>query len=445
MLDLNTIKEISAQRGVSEVIIEKDYVLDWLLWGLAQIQNMRANLIFKGATSLHKMYFSDWRFSEDLDFTTLKNLTEDEIKEMMPEYCKVIQDRSGIVLVFKEIKSTGEKENEMWSFEVKIEYVGPRKQESGSKSVVKLHITNNEPLLLEPHLKTLLSPWADVEKDFSIFAYSLEEIMAEKLRTVLHQRCFARDVYDLWRLIREYKSFVNIPIALDIYFKKCRHRNIAPGIPDNLKERIDRLKEHWNRGLKYLLKDAPEFNRVSEYIHPLIADIFSEKYNSKGGMLKMLESNYSIRYKTKDSVEIEVRGDKNFVETKFKELLELKSPIETEQPSSTSTKEVETPDSGKKYSLAEFLNTKDIKSHGDKILVFAYYLEEYKKITSFNRDDIEQCYMKVKTPKTKNFGQYIGQLVSQAYIMEASEKKDSKKSWTLTNTGIDYVKSISRE
>lgn len=442
MLDLNTIKEVSAQRGVSEVIIEKDYVLDWLVWGLSQIQNMKFNLIYKGATSLHKMYFSDWRFSEDLDFTTLKNLTEEEIKETIPSYCKSIQDKSGINLTFKEITPAGEEENDMWSFEVKIEYVGPRKQEKGSKPIVKLHITNNEPLLLEPHLKTILSPWSDIEQNFSIFTYSLEEILAEKLRTVLHQRCFPKDVYDIWRLIKEYKSFINIPTTLNTYFIKCKHRSIVPGIPDNLKERIDRLKEHWDKGLKYLLKGAPDFNKVSTEIYPLLMDIFSEKYNTKGGMLKMLESNYSIRYKRQD-LEIEVQGDKNFVESKFKELLDLKRPTEVKQQ--IPVKEIQTTDSGKKYSLAEFLKTKDAKSHGDKILVFAYYLEEYEKISSFNLDDIEQCYMKVKTPKTKNFGPYIAQLTSQGYIMDASEKKDSKKAWILTSSGVDYVKSLSRQ
>lgn len=442
MLDLNTIKEISGQKGVSEIIIEKDYVLDWLLWGISQIQNMRTNLIFKGATSLHKMYFPDWRFSEDLDFTTIENLNEDEIKEIIPLFCKTIQDKSEIAMVCKEIKPAGEEDNQMWSCEVKIEYIGPRKQGRRYKPIVKLHITNNEPLLIEPHLKILLNPWSDIEPNFTIFTYSLEEIIAEKLRTVLHQRCLAKDVYDVWRLIKGYKSFINIPTTLDIYFRKCKHSGIIAGIPNNLKDQIDRLKEHWDRGLKFLLKDAPAFDRVSTEILPLIEDIFSEKYNAKGGRLKMLESNYSIRYRRGD-LEIEVQGDKNFVETNFKELLELKRPVEAKQPIITG--EVQLTDAGKKYSLAEFLKTKDAKNHGDKILVFAYYLQEYENISSFNLDDIEQCYMKVKVPKTTNFSPYFTQLVSKGYIMDATEKKDNKKSWTLTNSGDEYVGSLSRQ
>jgi len=37
-----------------------------------------------------------------------------------------------------------------------------------------------------------------------------------------------------------------------------------------------------------------------------------------------------------------------------------------------------------------------------------YYLEEYEKISSFNLDDIQQSYIKVKIPKTKNFVKQYG-------------------------------------
>lgn len=52
-------------------IIEKDYVLGWML---ASIQNQRdlfQTWIFKGGTCLKKCYFKDYRFSEDLDFSLI--------------------------------------------------------------------------------------------------------------------------------------------------------------------------------------------------------------------------------------------------------------------------------------------------------------------------------------------------------------------------------------
>ena len=63
MLPSQDINKLSAQKNVSDVIVEKDYILDWVLWGIAQNSDMRTNLVFKGGTALHKMYFRDWRFS----------------------------------------------------------------------------------------------------------------------------------------------------------------------------------------------------------------------------------------------------------------------------------------------------------------------------------------------------------------------------------------------
>jgi predicted nucleotidyltransferase component of viral defense system len=59
--------------GVPLPTIEKDYVLGLLLACLYRHPAIKNNWIFKGGTCLKKIYFSDYRFSEDLDFT----LTED--------------------------------------------------------------------------------------------------------------------------------------------------------------------------------------------------------------------------------------------------------------------------------------------------------------------------------------------------------------------------------
>jgi predicted nucleotidyltransferase component of viral defense system len=48
--------------------IEKDYVLGWVLHGIAQHPKL-SEWIFKGGTCLKKCYFETYRFSDDLDFT----------------------------------------------------------------------------------------------------------------------------------------------------------------------------------------------------------------------------------------------------------------------------------------------------------------------------------------------------------------------------------------
>lgn len=57
--------------GVRDQQIEKDYILSWILYGIAKHENLSKTIVFKGGTLLKKVYFEDYRFSEDLDFTLL--------------------------------------------------------------------------------------------------------------------------------------------------------------------------------------------------------------------------------------------------------------------------------------------------------------------------------------------------------------------------------------
>ena len=63
------IKNLVSEWGLREDVIEKDYVIGWVLWGISQEKGLIANWAFKGGTSLKKCYIETWRFSEDLDFS----------------------------------------------------------------------------------------------------------------------------------------------------------------------------------------------------------------------------------------------------------------------------------------------------------------------------------------------------------------------------------------
>jgi predicted nucleotidyltransferase component of viral defense system len=50
-------------------VVEKDYVLGWILAGMYGHEELAESWVFKGGTCLKKCYFETYRFSEDLDFT----------------------------------------------------------------------------------------------------------------------------------------------------------------------------------------------------------------------------------------------------------------------------------------------------------------------------------------------------------------------------------------
>lgn len=65
LIDKRELLEKARERKLGLQIVEKDYVLGWLLYGLKEFDE----LAFKGGTALSKIYFPEvWRLSEDLDF-----------------------------------------------------------------------------------------------------------------------------------------------------------------------------------------------------------------------------------------------------------------------------------------------------------------------------------------------------------------------------------------
>jgi predicted nucleotidyltransferase component of viral defense system len=434
MISIEDIKRIAATKKVPESIVEKDYILDWFLWGISNSAEFVRKLIFKGGTALHKMYFTDWRFSEDLDFTSTTQITEKDLAVILPKLCKKIYSASGIEMKCREIIPEG-KVGQEWCIKSKIEYIGPRKQTGGNLPIIVLDIMNDELVIQNPLNKRLLRPHRDVKLPIYLKTYSLEEITAEKMRSVLYQRCWSRDVYDLWRLLKEYGSLFSLQSLMKTYMRKCTYKGYQTDLPDKFMERILRLERQWSSGLQRQISNIPSFEQVQTEIKMFLSELFDEIKN-QGGVI-MIDIQYSMRYK-KGDLEIEVQGDKDFVEQKFKELLAVGAKIRRQAESLSDRKKEDV--RGRKPSIIEFLRSKGDKfSHTDRIVLFGYYLETFEEYESFNVKNIEQCYRKARIPLPKNFPAYIKMLIKNVYIMEASEKKDSRKSYQLTDTGIKYV------
>jgi predicted nucleotidyltransferase component of viral defense system len=73
MIHPKEINAVAKKYKLKDTQIEKDYVLSWLLLGISRNAILCDNLAFKGGTVLKKVYFPEYRFSEDLDFTLLDN------------------------------------------------------------------------------------------------------------------------------------------------------------------------------------------------------------------------------------------------------------------------------------------------------------------------------------------------------------------------------------
>ena len=87
MIDKREILEKAGELSLEPKVIEKDYVLDWLLAGISNHKDLKDKWLFKGGTCLKKCFFETYRFSEDLDFTLLDptHLNEEFLKKTFSE------------------------------------------------------------------------------------------------------------------------------------------------------------------------------------------------------------------------------------------------------------------------------------------------------------------------------------------------------------------------
>jgi Nucleotidyl transferase AbiEii toxin, Type IV TA system len=69
VIDRTELLRLAGEFGLEPRIVEKDYVLSWVLAGIYRDPVLSATWIFKGGTCLKKCFFETYRFSEDLDFT----------------------------------------------------------------------------------------------------------------------------------------------------------------------------------------------------------------------------------------------------------------------------------------------------------------------------------------------------------------------------------------
>lgn len=80
---------------VADTTVDKDYVLGHFLNCFFNFGYNRDLFVFKGGTCLRKCYFSDYRFSEDLDFT-LKNTGIQVNEEFILNIAQACSNQSGI-------------------------------------------------------------------------------------------------------------------------------------------------------------------------------------------------------------------------------------------------------------------------------------------------------------------------------------------------------------
>ncbi len=240
--------------GFSALLIERDFFCSLVLSHLFAGENP---LLFKGGTSIGKVYANFYRLSEDLDF-----LIPLDYGSTRPQRKKIIEPFKGqiseLVKVFPEIilqePLAGHRESRQYI--AKLQYPSIISQQPGA---IKLEISMREPLLLEPSLnnaKTILkNPYSlDVVLPLiPVRTLSLREAYAEKIRAALTRKEPAiRDFYDIEYALRSFPRQIQNESLFFLVMRKLAILGNDP--PNTSSDRKTRLMQQMETHLKPVLR-----------------------------------------------------------------------------------------------------------------------------------------------------------------------------------------------
>ena len=208
-------------------VLEKDYVLGWLLVGLAR-SRAAPRLAFKGGTALSKIYFPGaWRLSEDLDFTFLAPAgARDFAAALTGEFVSLVREAApGLQIALRGPPHLVGDDY----LQARVRFDGPI-----GAGTVKIEASREDPVgpLRSRNLR---------RSDFDyprqrVRVYSIENMVSEKLRAMAGRRR-VRDYYDVWKLTKVHRidwTEVRRLFPAKCQFKGLRVRSMGTLFPKDL-------------------------------------------------------------------------------------------------------------------------------------------------------------------------------------------------------------------
>lgn len=275
--------------GLPWEALERDYLLSWILAGIAQTEALKETLLFKGGTALKKCYFGDYRFSEDLDFSAAGHFpTGQAMESAMQEVCtramKLMDPYAPVEISCERSTERDPHPTGQEAFTVRARF--PWHQASHTR--IRVEITVDEKVLKPCSKRTVLHEYGE-PLEAPILVYSLEEIVAEKLRAILQHakalqergwsRSRARDYYDLWRILGSYKDQLELSGFLSLLHQKCSMRDVVFKGPESFfpESMLALIEKGWIQGLGLLVPELPSFQTVMSELRPQIASLLARE------------------------------------------------------------------------------------------------------------------------------------------------------------------------
>jgi predicted nucleotidyltransferase component of viral defense system len=267
-------------------VLERDYILSWVLAGISRVDSLRDTLIFKGGTALKKCYFGTYRFSEDLDFSGVGAVPKGEaMEEAVREACnvavKMLDEYAPVEILCERYTEKEPHPGGQEAFTIRARL--PWQKRPHTRVMIETSI--DEKVLKLVERRKIIHEYGE-PLDAQIKVYTLEEIVAEKLRAILQHvekleergwsRSRARDYYDLWYMLNTCVDKMDLSGFLPFLREKCAIRNVNFNSPDDFFQEtiLASVEKTWKQWLGPLVPDLPPFELVIDSLKQRVCDLF---------------------------------------------------------------------------------------------------------------------------------------------------------------------------
>ncbi|RLC37111.1 MAG: hypothetical protein DRH33_06110 [Candidatus Nealsonbacteria bacterium] len=260
MIDYLQVQRLALKNNVSPEIIEKDYLIELVLFYFSKDSSLCENLVFRGGTALKKVYFPEYRFSEDLDFVID---SKKEINVYQDIIIQMLQKISSDYPIKIDKRSIFERDQ----LQLFIIYdIIP-----DIRGIKELKVDILQDYYIPKHeRKGLLFSYPEFENNNSVLeTYALESVVCDKIGRILDVDNEPRDLYDLWYLL---KLNLDIKIIMKEFKNKYGYEIIILNL---LREIVkDDYRQNWENRLTHQIFNLPDFDMVIKDLNKLIKEKF---------------------------------------------------------------------------------------------------------------------------------------------------------------------------
>jgi len=141
-------------------------------------------------------------------------------------------------------------------------------------------------------------------------------------------------------------------------------------------------------------------------------------------------------------IDLEIEGDKGFIEEKLSDLGWLKKLLEDLEAFEKISVKVDREAELEKPSFIEYISSFEPRTNPQRFLAIAYYLYKYEN-RDITYEDIENYYKHARWPLPGNPRDVMSNLIREGF-MEDAGKIDGKKAFRILRKGIGFIESLLR-